>query len=593
MRRLLTIFTSIVMMLSMWTLTVFAATVPNNSGTLAELAAGDYMDVNNGTITTNNGSLRLNQNRVVENNGKIENNSKTIVRNYGNVSVNFTGGTINTNYGTVETNYASVTNASTGIININYADMISAYGTINDNRAEIRLNDKAHVVTNNKTVKTSNIKNEVWTVDYNNGNVNADYGTLNMIENNKEVSTYNAKVYIKKNSNKLNAYYNENQSVGGEWVNIEENTGEAEIQSGGYIANNSGKVRAGSFPVYVKNNTGNILSSNVYVAFEIDNPSNKFFSYDKGFADYNEQKWINKVAKFTVADNACVSIEGADVYQNDNTYYIENITGTVKVTIFEEHNFGEWEKTAEATCTEKEKYERSCDNCGIKEMKETAALGHDWGPYEMYNEPSCTTEGSKVSTCNRCGKDRYISVPMKEHQWAGEYVEIYPTCYRTGSKYKICEMCGERGMDSPIPALEHKYSSWYTMRQATEVSNGEMRRSCSLCGNIQYQITEQLAPTLPSVKISKPKSAKGYVTVKWKKPSKKNLKKIGGIEMQIAVDPDFTNIVKSTTAGSKKTSKKISGLQSKTKYWVRIRAYKNAADGKHVSVWKVKKVKTK
>ena len=98
---------------------------------------------------------------------------------------------------------------------------------------------------------------------------------------------------------------------------------------------------------------------------------------------------------------------------------------------------------------------------------------------------------------------------------------------------------------------------------------------------------------LPVVKISKPKAAKKKVTVKWKKVSKKNQKKIQGIEIQIATDSGFKNIVKRTTASKKKTSKTVKKLKSKTKYWVRIRAYKNAADGKHVSAWKVKSFKAK
>ena len=98
---------------------------------------------------------------------------------------------------------------------------------------------------------------------------------------------------------------------------------------------------------------------------------------------------------------------------------------------------------------------------------------------------------------------------------------------------------------------------------------------------------------LPAVKMSKPAPAKKSVNVKWKKVSKKNLKKIQGIEIQIATDPGFTNIVKTATAGKKKISKTIKGLTSKQSYYVRIRAYKNAADGKHVSTWKMKKVKIK
>ena len=98
---------------------------------------------------------------------------------------------------------------------------------------------------------------------------------------------------------------------------------------------------------------------------------------------------------------------------------------------------------------------------------------------------------------------------------------------------------------------------------------------------------------LPAVKISKPAAAKKAVTVKWKKVNKKNLKKIQGIEIQVATDSGFTDIVKTATAGKKKTSKKIKGLTSKQTYYVRIRAYKNAADGKHVSAWRAKRVKIK
>ena len=68
------------------------------------------------------------------------------------------------------------------------------------------------------------------------------------------------------------------------------------------------------------------------------------------------------------------------------------------------------------------------------------------------------------------------------------------------------------------------------------------------------------------------------------------MKKISGIQIQVATDPDFTNIVKTATAGKKKTSKVIKGLQSKTKYYVRIRAY---APGDHYSVWKNKSAKVK
>ena len=128
-------------------------------------------------------------------------------------------------------------------------------------------------------------------------------------------------------------------------------------------------------------------------------------------------------------------------------------------------------------------------------------------------------------------------------------------------------------------------------RAAQEAARQEAARQAALAAAAAAQPAE--IQDLPAVKISKPKAAKKAVTVKWKKVNKKNLKKIGGIEIQVATDSDFTNIVKTATVGKKKTSKKIKGLTSKQTYWVRIRAYNNAADGKHVSAWKVKKFKAK
>lgn len=95
---------------------------------------------------------------------------------------------------------------------------------------------------------------------------------------------------------------------------------------------------------------------------------------------------------------------------------------------------------------------------------------------------------------------------------------------------------------------------------------------------------------LAAVKIVKPKAGKKSVTVKWKKVSKKNLKKIKGIEIR-CVGPGIDKVV---TAGKKASSKKIKGLKSKQTYKVQVRAYNIANGVKHVSKWsKAKRVKVK
>lgn len=94
---------------------------------------------------------------------------------------------------------------------------------------------------------------------------------------------------------------------------------------------------------------------------------------------------------------------------------------------------------------------------------------------------------------------------------------------------------------------------------------------------------------LPAIKISKPKAAKKKLTAKWKKPKKKDLAKIQGIEVRV-VGPGVDT---TATTGAKKTSRKFGGLQSKQKYTVMVRAYRYDGGVKHVSAWKSKKVKVK
>ena len=100
---------------------------------------------------------------------------------------------------------------------------------------------------------------------------------------------------------------------------------------------------------------------------------------------------------------------------------------------------------------------------------------------------------------------------------------------------------------------------------------------------------------LPKVKISKPAAAKKKVTVKWKKLSKKDLKKgVTNIEVWVcpnsAFGPADTKIV---TVGKKKASAKVKGLAKGT-YFVKVRAIKNVGGVKQYTSWsKVKKVKVK
>ena len=89
------------------------------------------------------------------------------------------------------------------------------------------------------------------------------------------------------------------------------------------------------------------------------------------------------------------------------------------------------------------------------------------------------------------------------------------------------------------------------------------------------------------------KKGKKSFTVKWKKQSKKNLKKFNGYQIRYSTNSDMSG-AKYTTSGNKSKSKKIKGLAKKTKYYVQVRTFTNSNGTTFYSKWSgVKSVKTK
>ena len=196
---------------------------------------------------------------------------------------------------------------------------------------------------------------------------------------------------------------------------------------------------------------------------------------------------------------------------------------------------------------------------------------------------------------------------------------------RQGLYYKDCN-CTEQinKADTAVGALGHSYGAWQTTRAATCTSAGTRQHKCTRCGRTEsgtiaalghawkssntldnvvhtcsrchssYTVSKVVVD-LPKVSIKKPAAAKKAFTAKWGKVSKKNRKKIGGIEIQYSTSAGFPDS-SSTVTTAKKTAakKKISKKPRKTTYYVRVRSYKWISGKKHVSAWSaVKKVRTK
>ena len=91
------------------------------------------------------------------------------------------------------------------------------------------------------------------------------------------------------------------------------------------------------------------------------------------------------------------------------------------------------------------------------------------------------------------------------------------------------------------------------------------------------------------------KGSKGF-TVKWKKQSAKmDTSRINGYQIRYSTKSSMSGSKTKTITGYSKTSKKVTGLKSHTKYYVQVRTYKTIVDGtKYYSGWSpAKKVTTK
>lgn len=140
----------------------------------------------------------------------------------------------------------------------------------------------------------------------------------------------------------------------------------------------------------------------------------------------------------------------------------------------------------------------------------------------------------------------------------------------------------------------HRFGKWSITKAASEIAPGKKSRTCAACGKKETKAIKQLKPTLPAVKIIKPKAEKKSATINWKAISKKNLKKIKKIEIQYSDDKSFTIDIKKKYVSAKKTSQTITKLKSNKKYYVRIRAYTKTNGKVHVSKWStIMSLKTK
>lgn len=104
---------------------------------------------------------------------------------------------------------------------------------------------------------------------------------------------------------------------------------------------------------------------------------------------------------------------------------------------------------SEATCTEPAKYHYSCD-CGV--------VSEDDNNYFTSGDP-------------------------KGHHFTSSKVALEANCSETGLQIRYCEDCDYTEQDE-LPAKGHSYGDVVLTRLPSQTVNGELKYTCSVCGNI-------------------------------------------------------------------------------------------------------------
>ena len=173
----------------------FADTVADNPAgtTVTEIATGDTMGTNSGTVTNNNGTVTNNKGAIYWNNGP-----GIVTTNDGNVTVNV--GTVDTNNGTVYTNNSGTVTTNNNTVGNNNGTVTTNNGTVDNNGRIVETNNgyisvnEGEVKTNNGTVNINagnvRINNTTGIVNNDVGVVFTNYGTVNTLEYDSSVNDW-------------------------------------------------------------------------------------------------------------------------------------------------------------------------------------------------------------------------------------------------------------------------------------------------------------------------------------------------------------------------------------------------------------------
>ena len=202
-----------------------------------------------------------------------------------------------------------------------------------------------------------------------------------------------------------------------------------------------------------------------------------------------------------------------------------------------------------------------------------------------------------VAKCKHGDKALWVINPDNDNPGYGSIEYKWSADKKNCSATAICNNCGTKVTESV------KVTSSVTKKATVKATGTTTYKAAFTKTPFKTQTKTSVIPKrplsaldtkLPKPAISSPKSLKKGMTVKWKKLSAANQKKVQRIEIQYALNRKFTKKPVLKTAKKNASSLKITKLKSKKTYWVRVRTYKKVEGTKYYGKWsKVKKIRVK
>lgn len=246
-------------------------------------------------------------------------------------------------------------------------------------------------------------------------------------------------------------------------------------------------------------------------------------------------------------------------------------------------------------------------------------FGHSWDSGTVTKQPTCSASGTKTYKCKTCGAAiKTEAIPATgSHTYNTTTTKAKPGA--NGKTVRKCSACGKVSTTTiyapktlTLSPASYTYNNTVkkpsvTVKNSAGQTISSSNYTVSYASGRKYVGTYKVTVTFKGSKytgsmsktfVINPKpttlssvtaASKGF-TARWSKVTTQTT----GYQLQYSTSSSFTNAKTVTITSNNTTSKKITGLTAKKKYYVRVRTYKTVSGKYHCSSWSsVKAVTTK